>query len=320
MRHRTLALLVLVLALAPVAGSHIEATPASQPPAALPTLSLWETALLGRWVAIDGYINKYTRRYKIPARWTTMAFASESVLNPLAKGAEAGDRGIGQVGFYTEHWTRAQATDPDHANYNPDVSRHGSVWNPLVNIVFASISFNWVYTLDYVKSPADAYAVYTVGIHAFNPDGSYVEKAQERVNRARGFRKLLASFSRLKRAAQRMEPSRLETAIPDPLVRAILEVDRTGRDGQPVYTALVSAYMAAIRDGNSAWRTVILGGEALHFLDTEARIYHRENSQSYRALDRLLRAKRGLFRREDRALRDLYEQLLANTAARVAGE
>lgn len=319
MRHRTLALLLLVVGLLPVAGSYVHAAPASKAPASLPTLSLWETALLGRWIAIDGYVTKYTRRYKVPARWTTMAFASESVLNPLAKGAEPGDRGIGQVGFYTEKWTRAQATNPGHPNYNPDIKKHGSVWNPQVNIALASISFNWVYSLKYVKSPADAYAVYTVGIHAINPDGSYVPKAQERVDRARGFRKLLASFSRLKRAAKNMDDAELEAAVADPLVRAVLRIDQSSRDGENVYTDLVAAYSDSIRSNESAWRTVILGGDALKFLDAGRQVYHEKNAGAYRALDSLLRSRRSLFRHEDQSLRDLYEQLLADTAARVAG-
>ncbi|MCC6268838.1 MAG: hypothetical protein IT300_14820 [Dehalococcoidia bacterium] len=319
MRHRTLALLLLMTGLLPVAGSYVHASPTPKPPAALPTLSLWQTALLGRWIAIDGYVNASTRRYKIPTRWTTMAFASESVLNPLAKGSEPGDRGIGQVGFYTEEWTRAEATDPKHPNYNPDVKKHASIWNPQVNIALASISFKWVYSLKYVKSPADAYAVYTVGIHAINPDGSYVPKAQERVDRARSFRKLLATFSRLKRASRGMDQTELEAAIPDPLVRAILGIDHSSRDGEAVYSDLVSAYMVSVRENDSAWRTVILGGEALRFLDAGTRVYHEKNAEGYQALDRLLRSKRSLFRHEDQSLRDLYEQLLTDTAARVAG-
>ena len=47
-------------------------------------LTSWQNVLLGRWVAIDSFVRRYSRRHHIPAQWTMMTFASESVMNPLA--------------------------------------------------------------------------------------------------------------------------------------------------------------------------------------------------------------------------------------------
>src|SRR5262245_42932753 len=105
MRYRLLVLLTVTLAtLLAAKPDSAFAEPSEPPRTPRCTLTPWDNALLGRWIAIDNIVRRYARHYRIPAMWTMQTFASESVMNPLAKGSQPDDRGIGQVGYLAEEY------------------------------------------------------------------------------------------------------------------------------------------------------------------------------------------------------------------------
>jgi hypothetical protein len=320
-RLRVLFPLLLACAVLVAVGGGGEARGGGEPTGArLTPLTSWENVLLGRWVAIETWVGKYSRRHGIPARWTMMTFASESVMNPLAKGLLPGDRGLGQVGFNAEAKARASGSNPRSRYYEPDLDRNASIWEPKTNTILAVISYQRIYQLvPEVETPQQAYAVYTYGPDALLADGTIRWDAQQRVDRALSFRPLLSTFRRLKALARTASPAELRALVPDPMTRSILAVDRVNRDGQPAYDALARRYLRHVATTGYPWVTVIFGRAALDFLDVGRRVWHADTGALYARLERLLLSKAALFVGEDADLVALYEMLLVDVRGRSAG-
>jgi hypothetical protein len=324
--QRLLVTAALVVALVSTTGTTLAIGPSeesvrSRAPVVSQSVSygLWDTALLGRWVAIDAMLRKYTHRYRIPTLWTTMAFASESVLDPIAKGPLPGDRGIGQVGFAAEFRGFKRGTDPNNPDYNSDLDPHGSIWDPRVNIILASILFGWVYTQPYVTSPAEAYAVYTYGPSAILPNGHLTPAAQARVTRAESFQALLSGFGDLKRRVRGLSPVQLKRLIPDPLTRAVIQIDGRNADGEKTYHRLTAMYLKEITTTSSAWDLVIFGHEALNFADVGRRVYHKDESVYYKRLLAVLLRQEKIVPSNDPALGAAFITLVATARLRTRG-
>lgn len=291
MRHRLLVPLLLVC----LSFSIVRQGSAEPQGGAIISLTSWENVLFGRWVAIDNIVRSYTTHYGIPNLWTMQTFAAESVMDPLAQGSQPDDRGIGQVGYGAEAYGRRRGTDVRSPDYEPDLRANGSIWDPRTNVILASIWYRWVYNQPYVRTPAQAYAVSTCGPGAVLPDGTIRWDAQQRVDRAKSFYSLLASFERVKRQTRSYSWAQLVAAVPDPMTRDIIYIDSHTNDGADAYAKLSARYLEEVRRTRSPWTVVMFGREALRYLDEGRIAYRTDQHRNYAALAIALGAKRGLF-------------------------
>jgi hypothetical protein len=300
------------------AGSRLDWTIAAA--GAAPTdvrLDLWGRVMLGRYLAVDGMVRRYARHYGLDYLWTVLPFASESILNPLAKGPQPDDRGIGQVGYAAEDRCRERGTLRRTADYHPDFNPGGSIWEPRFNIICAGILFRWIYHQPYVTSPQKAYAVYTEGLEAVRPDGTLSYDAKIDIARARSHRPAILSFMRLKRSAARLSPAQLEAQVGNPVTRAALIADRRFGDGARVYARLREAYIAEASATKNGWVLVTYAREAVTFTDLSRRVYGNNEGSTYRALLRALVTQRPIVG-HDPALLQIYLETLETVEDRVA--
>lgn len=280
-------------------------------------LALWDKVVFGRFVAIDGMIRRYSHRYGIDGFWTTLAFASESVLDPLAKGSLVDDRGIGQVGFQAERRGRQRGSNPSSPDYEASLDRHGSIWDPRTNIIFASILFRWVYTVPGVNSGAKAYAVYTDGYAGLNPDGTISEPASRDVARARSYARRITVFRQLVSLARTQDRDAWSATVPNRLTRGIMEIAATRPDGIRTYAALTRLYTKESRAIRHPWTVIRIAREAMNFTDLRVRVYGADGTASYRSLIRILAKRHALFDEGPAGLKLLYAGLLDDLEART---
>jgi hypothetical protein len=245
-----------------------------RPPA--PYMEPWSQILLGRLLAIDEIVARHAAYYGTDYLGQLLAFAAESLLDPLAQGPQIDDRGIGQVGDWAESIGRVWASDPDSRYYSPDLDPERSIWDPETNIILASMLFRWVYTTPEVTTPQVAYGVYTRGHRTLRPDGSLGPEAQVRVDRAESYRERMLDFFRLKLG--------IGGPAQHPLTRGILEIDRNFEDGQDTYRALRDYYLDIAENPADAAMAVLLAQEALLYNDLLTGIYGEDGGQEYRRL------------------------------------
>lgn len=249
-----------------------------QPPAGYP--EPWSQILFGRLMAIDEMVARHSTYYGTDYLDQLLAFAAESLLDPLAQGPQVDDRGIGQVGYWAEKVGRRWAGDPDSRYYSPDLDPDGSIWDPETNIILATTVMRWVYTSPEANSPQMAYGLYTRGHDGLRPDGNLGRDAQVRVERAESYRQRFLDFFRLKLG--------LGDTSPQPLLAGILALDADHEDGQDMYRALRDYYIQIVEDPADPAVAVLLAGEAVRYNDLLTRIYgedgHAEYVRLYEAL------------------------------------
>ena len=281
-------------------------------------LDMWQSVLLGRYLAVDGMIRKYTRFHKVPFLWTVLPFYSESLMDPLAKGPQDDDRGLGQVGYWAERHGRLLAKNPNSADYNPEFKERSSIWNPQTNIILAAIHFRWVRTDPKVTNSHKAYAVYTFGDAGLTSTGEISPEAQLRVNRAAGFEGLVTSFIRLKKSTRHIKIPDLDSLVSDPRIRALLTVDRHAGDGQRAYNALRRVYTEEVAATDNPWVFVTFAREAINFADLGRRAYRSKEAGHYRRLRYLLTNRESLGTSTgDSGLIRLYRETLAAVEERI---
>lgn len=282
-------------------------------------LDLWDNVLFGRYVAIDGFIDKYNRWYGINhPLWTTLAFAAESVMHPLTKGPLVDDRGIGQVGFPAERRGRERGTDPTNPDYSPDLDPDGSIWEPQTNIIFAHILFKWVYSHPQVNTPQKAYAVYTEGLGGLTPHGKISKRARIDIVRARSYKKRVLAFRRLVTMARHRSPKQVKAIVPAVFTRQLMSIGKRPKDGAPAYASLIKLYVRRVQNSESPWELAVLARESMSYADLGERVYNRDGTAVYQALHDRLVAKSKLFVGTSKRLRELYRTTRQDLKRRLA--
>ena len=242
----------------------------------------WSQILLGRLLAIDDMVAKHSTYYGTDYLEQLLAFAAESLFDPLAQGPQVDDRGIGQVGYWAEEAGRRWAGDRQSRYYSPDLDPDGSIWDPETNIILATAVMRWIYTSPDVTSPQTAYAVYTRGHEGgLRPGGALGPEAQVRVDRAASYRERVLDFFRLKLGMGEAQ---------HPLTVGILELDRTNEDGEEMYRALRDYYTEIVEDPADPAVAVLLAQEALGYSDLLGRIYSEDVEAEYLRLHTALLA------------------------------
>jgi hypothetical protein len=239
-------------------------------------LAPWDKVLLGRLLAIDEVTADRTAHYETDYLGLLLAFAAESLLDPLAKGPQADDRGLGQVGYWAEEVGRRWASDNQSLYYFPGFDPARSIWEPETNILLATALMRWVYTTPEIHDPLTAYAVYTRGHVALLGNGRLEAEAQVRFNRAESYRQRMLNMFRLKLGIG-PEPE-------DDLIRGILGVDRAHPDGRQTYRALRDLYVDYINAPQDIYTAVLLAEEALLFSDLLKDIYGEPEVGEYQRL------------------------------------
>lgn len=244
-------------------------------------LPLWDKILLGRLLAIDEITADRSSYYETDYLGLLLAFAAESLLDPLAQGPQVDDRGLGQVGFWMEAEGRRWLSDPHSLYYRPGFNATASIWEPETNITLAAAMSRWVYTSPEIKDPLTGYAVYTRGHIALLSGGRLESEAQVRLERADSYRERMLNFLRLKLG--------IGAESEDAIVRGIVAIDRTEPDGRQTYRALRDLYMEYLEEPDSLYAAVLLSREALTFTDLLNDIYGESQRAEYEELLGVLR-------------------------------
>jgi len=282
-----------------------DATPPSE------QMEPWSQILLGRLLAIDEMVAKHSSYYGTDYLEQLLAFAAESLFDPLAQGPQVDDRGIGQVGYWAEGAGRRWAGDPESRYFSPDLDPDGDIWDPETNIILATTIFRWVYTSPEVTSAQMAYGIYTSGHSGLRDDGSLDPYAQARVDRAASYRERVTDFFRLKLGIGG-EPEH-------PLTRGILEIDRYNEDGRDTYRALRDFYLEILQDPADVAVAVLLAKETLLYTDLLARGYKEDGDEAYGALlTALLNLEPRIVALGHSPTESLYRETLAEAQQRVS--
>ena len=229
-------------------------------------LSLWEVVTLGRFLAIDSLVMRNSEHFGNDPIWFMLALSSESALDPLAKGIEPGDRGLGQVGYASETAARAWAADEQSPYRVAGFDPGRNIWDPEQNILLASIVLRSLYAMDDVETHPQAYARYTHGLKAVQ-GGNLSPDSEVRVKRAQSYEE----STRLFFALANLDVSGTSAPLlEDRFVRRLLEINRDHEDGMEMYRALRQAYIAeAARPDVTPWQFALLMREALTYSQLE---------------------------------------------------
>lgn len=231
------------------------------------SFSDWDLVLLGRFLAIDDMVDEYARYYGNDYLWQFAAYCSESTLNPIAKGTDPGDRGLGQVGEESGGIARGWLVDPSNPYYLPGFDATKSPWDPETNIVLSSVILRSFYAMPGVIDNESAYAHLTYGLAARDSGGTITPVAAARVDRAASFLGRLTAYTQLKMeyaGKARIGEGRFQppTDDNDPRVKELLSLDRTFDDGEPMYGALRGFYLQQAEASDDAWTKATFVGEA----------------------------------------------------------
>lgn len=229
--------------------------------------SNWDLVLLGRFLAIDDMVDEYSRYYGNDYLWQFAAYCSESTLNPMAKGTDPGDRGLGQVGDESGTTAREWLTDPSNPYYLPGFDASRTPWDPETNIVLSSVILRSFYAMPGVTDNESAYAHLTYGLAARDSSGVTTPAAAARVDRAASFLGRLTAYTQLKleygaRVGVGEGRFAWQSDDADPAVTELLALDRTFDDGTPMYSALRGFYLEQADASDDAWTKATYIGEA----------------------------------------------------------
>lgn len=272
----------------------------------------WSQILFGRLMAIDDMAAKHSTYYGTDYLDQLLAFAAESLLDPLAQGPQVDDRGIGQVGYWAEEVGRRWAGDRDSRYYSPDLDPEGSIWEPETNIILATTVMRWVYTSPEANSPQMAYGLYTRGHDGLRPDGNLGRDAQLRVERAESYRERFLDFFRWKLGLG--DPSQ------QPLMAGILALDAEYEDGQDMYRGLRDYYTEVVEDPADPAVAVLLAREALRYNDLLTRIYKEDGHAGYvRLYEALVALEPAVAALGHAETRSAYTESLTKLQERIGG-
>jgi hypothetical protein len=277
--------------------------------AAAAPLSPWEVVTLGRFLAIDGLVMRNSEYFGNDPVWLMLALSSESALDPLAKGIEPGDRGLGQVGYTSEAAARAWATDGRSPYRVAGFDPSPNIWEPAQNILLASIVLRSLYAMDDVETHPQAYARYTHGLKAVQ-GGNLSSDSEIRVKRAQSYEASTRLFFALANLDLAGSAAPL---LEDRFVRRLLAINKEHEDGMAMYRALRDAYVAeAARPDITPWQFALLMREALTYSQLEHVVTGTPDDRDVAAIADLLQAGLPVIRAlADAALTDLVTATLA---------
>ncbi len=315
-------------------AAEVRAEVAAHTTEPLPSLGIWDHVLLGRLLAIDDLVAQHSGYYGTDYLWELLVFSSESTLDPIAKGPEPGDRGLGQVSFESEATTRTWGSDPWSDYYYAGLDNRRSIWDPETNVILATIVLRSIYAVPTVTSNQEAYAIYTDGHAAISPDGHIVRPTEVDVARAASFRDRLVRDLGLKayvnfdvaagaedlRAELSRERVRRLAAVSDPVVRELLAVDFKAADGREAYIALRDLYLRLAFSGEySGWAQVTYLSEALMLTKLGDVVYGLYSEPQYQTIDALLDSTEAfVLSADERALSSLYGRMVHDVTIALA--
>lgn len=250
-----------------------------------PAFSDWDLVLLGRFLAIDDLVDEYARYYGNDYLWQFAAYCSESTLNPIAKGTDPGDRGLGQVGDESGAVAAEWASDPDNPYYLARFDDTRSTWDPETNIVLSSVILRSFYAMPGVADNETAYALLTYGLAARDESGTITPLARARVARAASFLDRLTAYTQLEAAYGASLPvgeGRFQdTAVTDNAIAAgLLALDQSLDDGQPMYEALRAFYLDQAAASDDPWTKATFVGEASTLDRLLVHVYEERDPQA----------------------------------------
>lgn len=262
---------------------------AAAEPIVWPAFSEWDRVLLGRFLAIDDLVDQYSSYYGNDYLWQFAAYCSESTLNPIAKGTDPGDRGLGQVGDESGTTAAHWASDPGNVYYLPGFDASRSPWDPETNLVLSSVILRSFYAMPRVIDNESAYAHLTYGLAAEDSSGAITPQAQERVTRAASFIDRLTAYTQLKHAFRANTAAgegrfSANSPAPDPLVAQLLALDETYRDGEPMYAALRTFYLEQAEASDDLWTKATYIGEASTLDRLLVHVYGNEDDDTHVAV------------------------------------
>lgn len=261
--------------------------------------SAWDHILLGRYLAIDDFVDRYSAYYGTDYIWQLAAYCSESIMDPLAKGPDFdGDKGLGQVAKESERIGRIWASDPSNPYYVASFDPGRSVWDPETNVILSTITLRSLYALPVVTSNAIAYGHLTVGLSAVDTQGNLTPRAAARVERAAGFVTKLTGFVGLKLAYAPISRGGSEAALEnadatfdaaagklnDSIVRDLLAIDRANADGSPITVALRDYFLQLSSTATGPWNETMYLGEAVNLARVADEVYGIPSGAAWKAL------------------------------------
>jgi hypothetical protein len=297
--------------------------------ASLEDPSPWDVVLLGRYLAIDGLVARWSQYYGTDFAWQVAAYCFESALNPLAQGPDPGDRGVGQVGFDSERTARAWAGDRANPYFARGFDVRGDIWDPETNVVLSTITLRSLYAMPSTTSNERAYAYLTRGLSAVDAHGVIAPEALERVGGAESFLGEIYAFVGLKLAysprasgGEALQERGADSGASrlsqekNTMLRALLAIDEEHADGADTYIALRDFYLGMVPSEPSIWAQTVYLSEAVNMTRLGAAGYRIPSDAAWGAVrDELASLEPGVRAADDADLLEHYAKVVASTAA-----